>query len=44
MGAGQPWIEVSEQALAEMLQPLGVNQVQVNPGLITTSLPVPVPA
>jgi SseB protein N-terminal domain len=44
MGAGQPWIEVSEQALAEMLEPVGVNQVQVNPGLVTTSLPVPVPA
>jgi hypothetical protein len=44
MGAGQPWIQVSERALREMLEPLGVTRVQVDPGLIVTSLPVSVPA
>jgi hypothetical protein len=44
MGAGQPWIQVSELALREMLEPLGVARVQVDPGLIVTSRPVSVPA
>ncbi len=44
MGAGQPWIHISEQAMEEMLAPLGVTRIQVDPGLITASLPVPVPA
>jgi hypothetical protein len=44
MGAGQPWIQMSERALGEMLEPLGVTRVQVDPSLIATSLPVSVPA
>jgi hypothetical protein len=44
MGADQPWIQMSEQALEEMLEPLGVTRVQVDPGLIITSRPVSVPA
>jgi len=44
MGAGQPWIHMSGQAMKEMLAPLGVTRIQVDPGLIATSLPVAVPA
>jgi len=44
MGAGQPWIHLSEQALEEMLAPLGVTRIQVDPGLVTTTMPIAVPA
>jgi hypothetical protein len=44
MGASQPWIHLSAQAMKEMLAPLGVTRIQVNPGLIAASLPVSVPA
>jgi hypothetical protein len=44
MGAGQPWIHMSGQAMKEILAPLGVTRIQVDPGLIATSLPVSVPA
>jgi hypothetical protein len=44
MGAGQPWIHLSEQALEEMLAPLGVHRIQVDPGLVTTTMPIAVPA
>lgn len=44
MGAGQPWIQVSERALREMLEPLGITRIQVDPGMIAASLPVSVPA
>ena len=44
MGAGQPRIHLSEPALEEMLAPLGVTRIQVDPGLVTASHPVSVPA
>jgi hypothetical protein len=39
MGAGQPWVYLSEAAMKEMLQPLGVTRLQVDPGLIATPYP-----
>jgi hypothetical protein len=44
MGAGQPWIRLSEPAMKEMLEPLGVTRIQVDPGLIATLYPSSVPA
>ena len=44
MGAGQPWIHLSDQAMEQMLAPLGVTRIQVDPGLVTTSPPIAVPA
>jgi hypothetical protein len=44
MGAGQPWIHMSARAMEEMLAPLGVTRIQVDPSLITASLPISVPA
>src|SRR4030081_1175888 len=40
MGAGQPWIHLNDRAMKEMLAPLGVTRIQVDPGLITASLPI----
>jgi hypothetical protein len=39
MGAGQPWICLSEAAMKEMLEPLGVTRIQVDPGLVATPYP-----
>ena len=44
MGAGQPWIQLSERAMEQMLAPLGVTRIQVDPGLVTTAPPISVPA
>jgi hypothetical protein len=44
MGAGRPWIHLSEPAIKEMLLPLGVTRIQVDPGLVATRLPIFVPA
>jgi hypothetical protein len=44
MGAGQPWIRLSEQAMKDMLEPLGVSRIQVDPGLIAMRYPSSVPA
>lgn len=34
MGAGQRWIHLAEPAMKAMLAPLGIDRVQVDPGLI----------
>ncbi len=44
MGAGQPWIYMSAGAMRDMLAPLGVTRIQVDPGVITAGRPVSVPA
>jgi hypothetical protein len=44
MGAGQPWIRLSDQAMKEMLASAGVARIQVDPGLIAENLPIAVPA
>jgi hypothetical protein len=44
MGAGQPWIRLSLAVMKEMLEPLGVTRIQVDPGLIATLYPSSVPA
>jgi hypothetical protein len=44
MGAGQPWIHLSQAAMKEMLEPLGVTRIQVDPGLVATPYPSSVPA
>ena len=44
MGPGQPWIRLSEPAMKEMLEPLGVTRIQVDPGLIAALYPSSVPA
>jgi len=44
MGADQPWIYMSAEAMRDMLAPLGVTRIQVNPGVITAGRPVSVPA
>ena len=44
MGADQPWAYLSGPAMRDMLAPLGVTRIQVDPGLIAASLPVSVPA
>ncbi len=44
MGAGQLWTQLSEQAMEEMLAPLGVTRIQVDPGLVTTAPPISLPA
>lgn len=40
MGAGQAWILLSAQAMREMLAPLGVTRIQVDPGMIAAARPV----
>jgi hypothetical protein len=42
MGADQPWIHLNERAMRAMLAPLGVTRIQVDPGVVTPHLPVPV--
>jgi hypothetical protein len=44
MGADQAWIHVGEQAMKAMLAPLGIQQIRVDPGLISASLPISLPA
>jgi hypothetical protein len=44
MGAAQPWIQLSDRAMKEMLTSAGVARIQVDPGLIAAGLPVSVPA
>ena len=44
MGADQAWIHVSERAMKAMLAPLGVQRIRVDPGLISASLPISLPA
>jgi hypothetical protein len=44
MGAGQPWILLSQAAMKELLEPIGVTRIQVDPGLIATPYPSSVPA
>jgi len=44
MGAGQPWILLSQAAMKEMLEPIGVTRIQVDPGLIATPYLSSVPA
>lgn len=34
MGADQPWIRIDERAMRAMLAPLGVNRIQVDPGIV----------
>jgi hypothetical protein len=42
MGTDQPWIHLHERAMRAMLAPLGVTRIQVDPGVVTPNLPVPV--
>jgi hypothetical protein len=44
MGAGQPWIRLSAQAMRDMLAPLGVTRIQVDPRVIAAGRPVSVSA
>ena len=44
MGAGQPWILMGSEAMRDMLAPLGVTRIQVDPGVIAAGRPVSVPA
>jgi hypothetical protein len=44
MGADQPWIRLSAVAMRDMLAPLGVTRIQVDPGVIAASRPVSVSA
>jgi len=44
MGADQPWIYMSAEAMRDMLAPLGVTRIQVDPGVITAGRPVSVSA
>jgi hypothetical protein len=44
MGAGQPWIRLSTAAIRDMLVPLGVTRIQVDPGVIAANRPVSVSA
>jgi hypothetical protein len=44
MGAGQPWIHMSAEAMRDMLAPLGVTRIQVDPGVIAAGRPVSVSA
>jgi hypothetical protein len=44
MGADQAWIHLNDAAMKAMLAPLGVTRIQVDPGMISASLPVSVPA
>jgi hypothetical protein len=37
MGAGQPWIRLDVRAMRELLAPVGVTRIQVDPGLIATA-------
>ncbi len=44
MGADQEWIQLNERALKAMLEPLGIQQIRVDPGLISASHPLSLPA
>jgi hypothetical protein len=44
MGTGQPWIHISAEAMRDMLAPLGVTRIQVDPGVIAAGRPVSVSA
>jgi hypothetical protein len=44
MGTGQPWIQMSAEAMRDMLAPLGVTRIQVDPGVIAAGRPVSVSA
>jgi hypothetical protein len=44
MGTGQPWIYISAEAMRDMLAPLGVTRIQVDPGVIAAGRPVSVSA
>jgi hypothetical protein len=44
MGADQPWIRLSAAAMRDMLAPLGVTRIQVDPGVIAAARPVSVSA
>jgi hypothetical protein len=44
MGAGQEWIHLNDRAMKAMLAPLGVHRIQVDPGLVSASLPISLPA
>jgi hypothetical protein len=44
MGADQAWIHLNDRAMKAMLAPLGVNRIQVDPGLVSASLPISLPA
>ncbi len=44
MGAGQPWIHLSAGAMRDMLAPLGVTRIPVDPGVVTAGRPVSVSA
>lgn len=44
MGAGQPWIRLSAPAMRDMLAPLGVTRIQVDPGVIAAGRPISVSA
>lgn len=44
MGTGQPWIHMSAEAMRDMLAPLGVTRIQVDPGVIAAGRPVSVSA
>jgi uncharacterized protein (AIM24 family) len=39
MGAGQAWMHLTGQAMKVLLAPLGVNRIQVDPGLVEAGLP-----
>jgi hypothetical protein len=44
MGPAQPFVRLSEHAMREMLTPLGVARIQVDPGFVRVSRPLSVPA
>ena len=44
MGAGQRWIHLAEPAVKSMLAPLGIDRVQVDPGLIASGVAAGTPA
>jgi hypothetical protein len=44
MGADQEWMHITERTMRTMLVPLGIQQIRVDPGLISASLPIAQPA
>jgi len=44
MGEGQEWIHLNDRAMKAMLAPLGVHRIQVDPGLVSASPPISIPA